>query len=142
MSDAADSWFQDAALCSHHVERASVGICRRCGDFLCEQCAVAHPDGWSCRACLRASPLGASWLAVAAGMLGFVSFCLPPLALAALLCSAIDFARIASRSAPREGWKLSALGLVMAIAAMLVWGLIVFRMVNDADGTLSGLDNL
>ena len=142
MSDASESWFHEAALCSHHVDRASVGTCRRCGDFLCSDCAVAHSDGWSCRACLRASPLGASWLALAAGMLGFVSFCLPPLAVGAFLCSAIDFSRIASRSAPREGWKLNALGFVMAIAAVLVWGLILFRMAHNVEGTLSGLDNL
>lgn len=143
MSDPSESWSEQQARCSRHVDRASNYTCERCGDFLCVECAYPRADAWMCRACLRASPLdGASWLALSAAMLGFLSFCVPPLAFGAMLCATVDFVRIAGRSAPREGWRLNLVGLAMAVAATLVWIWILIRMLRDPSGTLGGFDNV
>ncbi|HEY8432127.1 MAG TPA: hypothetical protein VIL20_27310 [Sandaracinaceae bacterium] len=41
----------EGARCGRHPERGAVALCARCGDFLCERCAIAIGAAWYCAGC-------------------------------------------------------------------------------------------
>ena len=70
--------------CANHPETAAVELCSRCGSFVCGECleyTKAEPPVPLCTACARRELAlrgpGRARVALALGLLGLVTFCVP-----------------------------------------------------------------
>ncbi|MCP3100238.1 hypothetical protein LZ198_15315 [Myxococcus sp. K15C18031901] len=99
--------------------------CPRCGTFTCGVCASPWEGQWLCPDCVgRVARGDGSWLAVGAGILGFLSLACVPLALVAIVLAGIDLAKGASRG--RAARRLDVVAILVALAALGFWGVFLF----------------
>lgn len=125
-----------AARCAVHPERAMVFTCERCGSFGCADCQSLR-DETRCATCMR-SELdhgSASYLAIAAALLGFFGVLFPPLGWLGAAFGLLEVARSAS-SGPSPSRNLAGIGLGLAILGTMVWAWAVTRAMDSAYGSL------
>jgi hypothetical protein len=82
-----------------------------------------------CPDCARRTPaLAGSWLAVIAGILGFVSLACAPLGLVAILLAGIDLVSMATNDKRgRQGLKLDLLAIALSVAGIVLGVLFVMN---------------
>jgi hypothetical protein len=118
-----DAAAPDGARCAAHIDLAAVGLCTRCGSFVCRGCRQIDVKGDSyCPACYgrldRRST--ASTFAFAAAVLGFFGLGCFPLGAIAVVMAGIDLARIAMGKSPTGGKTLNLIGLGLGLLGVLL----------------------
>ncbi len=118
------------ARCAVHPDVAATELCGRCGSFACEPCTVVSDDGVLCRRCASRFAGGryGSWLAIGAGILGFLGLGCAPLGPAAVVLAGVDLVWIAARRSPKGGLKLDVLGLVIGLGGTLLWAYLTYQL--------------
>ncbi|MCU0696179.1 MAG: hypothetical protein MUC96_06610 [Myxococcaceae bacterium] len=124
------------ATCPVHVAVPAVEVCERCGRFVCGECLQFAQDGVAlCTACFakphgRSTRSGLALALVLAGCLGCVPLTPIGIALAWLELRAIERGEAAAASKAGAQWALG-LGLMqLAAGALLLVGLVGFRLWN------------
>lgn len=124
--------------CESHPEAPTVGSCRKCGRFICAACTQQRESGVYCSECASTlyrhahSTPAVTWISPRSFMsllLSVVGCPLVPLGFVGALLGAWELLRIHQRKAPRDGWFLALLGLVLGCLSgpVLLW-LLLFHM--------------
>jgi len=119
------------ARCAVHASRPATGVCNRCGDYLCGLCGRRVGDRLHCPGCAERLTREHSKRALRAFTLGLCGvhglFFLSPIALVLAL---VELSAIRNGDAPvggsgfaRAAFVLGACGIVMPLAALLVFWL-------------------
>lgn len=114
--------------CAQHVDRVAMGMCHRCGAYLCGLCAKGLADRTFCEACAERLTTGHGPRAARALVLGLLGvhglFFLAPVAavLAAIELTAIRDGQspVGGRGPARAGLALGLCGIAMPVSVLVV----------------------
>lgn len=121
------------AHCPRHPEAVADAVCERCGSFMCPECTVTRSGARYCPDCARRTAgLRGSWLAVSAGILGFMSLACAPLGLIAIVLAGIDLIRMAtSEKRGRDGLMLDLVAMGLSVVGIVLGILFVMNAANS-----------
>ncbi len=104
---------------------------------MCPACAVLRENERQCPDCARrTSAFTGSWLAVIAGILGFVSLACAPLGLVAILLAGIDLVSMATNDKRgRQGLKLDLIAIGLSVVGLVLGVLFVMNAASSPEVT-------
>lgn len=123
------------ARCAVHPAAQATTLCERCGSYACVDCTVCSDEAVLCATCARRFAGGryGSWLAIGAGILGFLGLGCAPAGPAAVLIAAFDLTRIATRRSPKGGVALNAMGLVLGVVGTILWTYLLYQIATEPE---------
>lgn len=123
------------ARCAVHPVVQAATLCERCGSYACLDCTAPSEEADLCATCARRFAGGryGSFVAIGAGILGFLGLGCAPAGPAAVLLAAIDLFRIATRRSPKGGVALDVMGLLLGVVGTILWAYLLYQMATEPE---------